>query len=262
MTTSKKENDLVDGAKIISSVLEACKPRPTSTDSAGDKNKYAVRFADEMAACFARDLGTKMKGISASGERSARSAIKAKQLDVNFSTPATGLALGVSLKSVHIREGGGSGRYTHNLKRNEEELRIEALGYHKRQPYAVMVGVLFLPMDSCTDGAEISSFASWVRHLRPYAGRGKPEDEPDTFEKIYLALYEPDGSDLRFFDVEADPPKKGLPRSTGELLDPSGRARRSLSYAEWVDAVHKTFLHRNHADFQWDDGDEDPLALE
>jgi hypothetical protein len=62
------------------------------------------------------------------------------------------------------------------LKRNEEELRIEASGYHKRQPYAVMAGILFLPFDACEDGKKNnpSSFGSWVRHLRPYAGRTAP----------------------------------------------------------------------------------------
>jgi hypothetical protein len=251
-----------DGASVISSVLKAAEPRPVSSGTASEKNKYAVRFADAMAECFARDLGAKLTGITASSERSAKSAIKAKQLDVNFSTPATGLALGISLKSVHIREGGGSGRYTHNLKRNEEELRIEALGYHKRQPYAVMVGVLFLPIDACTDGSAISSFASWVRHLRPYAGRIRPEDEPDRFEKLYLGLYETDGSDLTFFDVESDPPKRGVPKATGNLLDDTGRVRRALVYSEWLEAIYRVYLRRNNAEFKWADGDEDPLQPE
>ena len=37
------------------------------------------------------------------------------------------------------------------MKRNEEELRIEASGYHKRQPYTVMIGVLFLPFDGADE---------------------------------------------------------------------------------------------------------------
>ena len=65
-------------------------------------------------------------------------------MDINFSTPELWLALGISLKSVHLRDIKGAERYTHNMKRNEEELRIEASGYHKRQPYAVMIAVLFL----------------------------------------------------------------------------------------------------------------------
>src|SRR4029079_19349631 len=138
-------------------------------------------------------------------KRAAASVRGHKQLDVNFSTPQLGLALGSSLKSVHLREAAGGKRYTHNLKRNEEELRIEAAGYHKRQPYAVMVGVLFLPFDSCEDGKRNnpSSVGSWVRHLRPYTARSGPRDDDDRFERIYIALYEPDGSNLGFFDISA-----------------------------------------------------------
>ena len=154
-----------------------------------------------MATRIASDLFARLEDITATTKPTARSVRGAKQLDINFSTPELGLALGISLKSVHLRDVKGAERYTHNMKRNEEELRIEASGYHKRQPYAVMIAVLFLPFDSAEDGKNYhpSSFGSWVRHLRPYAGRLGPEDEIDKFEKIYIALYEPDGTDLRFF---------------------------------------------------------------
>src|SRR5688572_9378986 len=198
-----------DGAAVIAAVLKAAEPRPIQSSPEGEKIQYATRFADAMAEQIASDLEPNLRGIAATTKRTAGAVRGKKQLDVNFSTPEVGLALGISLKSVHIRDVGGSGRYTHNRKRNEEELRIEATGYHKRQPYAVMVGVLFLPFDSCDDGRRdnASSFGSWIRHLRPYTGRQDPEDETDKFEKIYIALYEPDGTDLKFFDVEWDPPK-------------------------------------------------------
>ena len=251
-----------DGATFISRVLAAAAPRPDRTDSWQKKNAYAVRFADAAASAMADDLSPRMRGVEASPKRVATSALGAKQLDVNFSTPATGLALGISLKSVHIRETSGAQRYTHNKKRNEEELRIEAIGYHKRQPYAVMVGVLFLPFDSCDDAkAGSSSFGSWVRHLRPYAGRSGPHDDVDRFEKIYIALYEPDGSDLRFFDVDSAPPRAGRPRCSGALFDESAGAspRRTLSYGEFIDAIHGAYLLRNNVEFFWDDGTEEPL---
>jgi hypothetical protein len=251
----------VDGAAVLQEVLSAAEPRPVYGDSQPERNKYAIRFADRMAVAIARDLSPKLRGIVASSERAAGSARGKKQLDINFSTPQLGLALGISLKSVHLRDSGSGKRYTHNLKRNEEELRIEATGYHKRQPYAVMIGVLFLPFDSCTDAKRDnpSSFGSWVRHLRPYAGRSGPRDDEDRFERIYIALYEPDGSDLRFFDGAADPPKSGRPRSDGPLHDEIGRCRRLLTYEEFLDCTYRDYLHRNSADFRWADGEEEPL---
>jgi hypothetical protein len=241
----------VGGALLIGRVLEEAGTRPERSDTSSVKNRYAVRFADSIATLIAGDLAGRFPGIAASTKRTAGSALTKKQLDINFSTPELGLVLGISLKSVHTRDVAGAGRYTHNMKRNEEELRIEAYGYHKRQPYAVMIGVLFLPADSCDDGKKEnpSSFGSWVRHLRPYTGRVEPTGSPDLFEKIYVGLYEPDGSELAFFDVQEAPPKQGRPA-------------RLLSYNEFLDAVYHTHLRRNHAEFQWSDGEEEPLAGE
>lgn len=246
----KKNQRAPDGATVIRHVLKAAGRRPKQSDPVGNKVLYATRFADAMAEQIASHLTPSLKGISATTKRTAGSVRGAKQLDVNFSTPQVGLALGISLKSVHIRDVGSSERYTHNRKRNEEELRIEATGYHKRQPYAVMVGVLFLPFDSCDDGKKDnpSSFGSWVRHLRPFAGRVEADDENDKFEKIYIALYEPNGGDLRFFDVQLDPPKKGRPKQV-------------LSYDEFLDAAYYAYLNRNAADFTWAEGEEDPLDI-
>lgn len=239
------------GVSVIREVLAASAPRPDRADPVGNKNQYAVRFADRMAERIAADLFERLEDITASTKRTAGSVRGKKQLDINFSTPRLGLALGISLKSVHLRDVGGGGRYTHNMKRNEEELRIEASGYHKRQPYAVMVAVLFLPFDSTEDGKRDnpSSFGSWVRHLRPYAGREQPDDEIDKFEKIYIGLYEPDGTALRFFDVQEAPPKNGKPSQT-------------LGYGEFLADVYHEYLRRNRAEFRWAEGDEEPLDIE
>ncbi|MFO1219701.1 MAG: hypothetical protein U1E89_15140 [Burkholderiaceae bacterium] len=257
-----------NGVEVIAQVLEAAGVRPGSESSRDAKNGYAIRFADAFASAMARDLAQRMPGIQASPKRGAAAVRGPKQLDVNFSTPQLGLALGISLKSVHIREGGGAGRYTHNMKRNEEELRIEASGYHKRQPYAVMIGVLCLPFDSCEDAKakqSSSSFGSWVRHLRPYTARHRPDDDADLFERLYVALYRPDGSDLRFFDIRAAPPRNGVPKLDGTLggdgtIDDI--PQRMLSYSEFLEAVYHVYLRRNALEFRWAEGDEEPIEPE
>lgn len=246
---------------VLKAVLAASPPRPTPTDGRTEKNNYAVTFADRIGMEFASDLRNRLPGIVASATRAAGAVAGKKQLDINFSTPEIGLGLGISLKSVHIREASGGQRYTHNMKRNEEELRIEAAGYHKRQPYAVMVGVLFLPFDSCTDARTnntSSSFGSWVRHLRPYTQRTGPQDELDKLEKIFIALYDPTGERMKFFDVQSDPPKNACPSEDGELHGIDGRPRRLLTYEEFLDAVYHGYLRRNSLEFNWADGSEDP----
>ncbi len=264
-TTRPKTSTHPDGPTVLRAVLASAEPRPSATASPQQKNLYAGRFATAMAATLARDLAVHFPGIEATASRSAQSMRATKQLDIGFSTPQLGLALGISLKSVHLREAAGSGRYTHNLKRNEEELRIEAAGYHRRQPYAVMVGILFVPFDSCTDARSArtsSSFGSWVRHLRPFAHRSGPHDEADCFERLYIGLYEPDGSDLAFFDIRTAPPKNGKPRRDGSLFgaaDQRGAPVRTLSYAELLREVRRCYLERNSVDFVWADGEKEPI---
>src|SRR5262245_43855863 len=97
-----------DGAHVIAAVLKASHPRPRRDDEVGEKNKYAVRFAEDMADRIAQNLSPRLKGITATTKRSARSVRGKKQLDINFSTPEVGLALGISLKSVHLRDVGGT----------------------------------------------------------------------------------------------------------------------------------------------------------
>ena len=249
------------GEAVLIAVLKHAQQRPRPRAKQTKKNQYAVRFATGMAAELVKDLVPRMRGIAATAKRTARSERGIKQLDVNFSTPSSGLVLGLSLKSVHIREPKPPQRYTHNMKRNEEELRIEASGYHKRQPYAVMIGVLFVPFDSCTDGKRQnpSSFGSWVRHLRPYTGRSGPHGEADRFERIFVALYEPDGSALMFFDVATAPPKNAKPRLDEGRRDSHERPRGLLSYSQFLDEMYEEYLRRNSAAFHWDDGSEAPL---
>ncbi|MEO7190253.1 MAG: hypothetical protein ABI051_04295 [Vicinamibacterales bacterium] len=262
-----KKGKARSGAEVIATVLKKAGSRPTIEDKQADKIKYAVRFAEWMATELASDLRPFFKDIAATTKREAGAAGGKKQLDVNFSTPSSGLALGISLKSVHLRDVGSGHKYGHNKKRNTEELLVEVTGYHRRQPYAVLVAILFLPDDSCTDGrkGKPSSFGSWVRHLRPHVGRVEPEDDIALFEKIYIALYDPQGTDLRFFDVESDPPKNAKPRANGPLFGEDlddWRPLRSMSYGEFLEAMQAEYLKRNPVTFKWADGEEEILPLD
>ena len=131
--------------------------RPGPTDRT--KNRYATHFANKMAILLANQLRPRFSeikpGPSGKGVESPSQALHGlKKLDVNYSTIQAGLGLGVSLKSVHVRDKNPRLRFTHNMKRNDEELRVEAAAYHQRQPYAVLVAVLMLPFEACDDGEE------------------------------------------------------------------------------------------------------------
>jgi uncharacterized protein (UPF0254 family) len=231
-------------------VLEASGPRPDGGNR-NDKNAYATRFANAMAICIANGLRRRFREFErikpspdGTGTESGALAVRGvKRLDVNFSDPKLGLGLGISLKSVHFRELEGARGYTHNMKRNDEELRTEASGYHQRQPYAVMVAVVFLPIDAYDVHQDArperpSSFGAWVQYLRPLAGRNEPHEDIQKFERVFIGVYDPAGSAMEFFDVTKPPPR-------------TGRPRYCYSYEEFLDEVHTTFARRNSLEFQW-----------
>lgn len=235
-------------------VLDAAAPRPPDAAASPserhrlseEKRTYATRFADKMAICIANGLRDRFPGIlpdenGRGVESPAQSVRGPKKLDVNYSTPQLGLGFGISLKSVHFREKTHRG-YIHNMKRNDEELRTEASGYHQRQPYAVMIAVVFLPSDASDDASprHPSSFGSWVKYLRPLAQRHAPHDDIARYERVFIGLYERNGEEMVFFDVEQAPPRTGRPRTI-------------LRYPEFLDEIEKTYLRRNSSEFEWAD---------
>jgi len=208
--------------------------------------KFAIIFAKHMGAAIAKALEANFPGIK-SGENPSRAVRGLKRVDVNYSTPEAGLGLALSFKSVHFGErDSGSVRFTHNMKRNDEELRVEATAHHLRQPYAVMVAVVFLPLESCADMAK-SSFASWVEYLWPLKGRTEPEDPPDRFELVFIGVYARDGSRLGFYEVGGDVP---CPRK--------GRPRRLLELGEFLQRIVETYDRRNGLDFFFEGEGRDP----
>jgi len=240
--------------QTLKDVLDAAAPRPADHAKtreerhklSEDKRTYATRFADKMAICVANGLRGRFPGVlpdeeGKGVESPAQSVRGPKKLDVNYSTQQLGLGFGISLKAVHFKEKEKRG-YIHNMKRNDEELRSEASGYHQRQPYAVMIAVVFLPDDACDDSTarHSSSFGAWVKYLRPLAQRQFAHEDIDRYERVFIGLYGRDGSNVEFFDVALAPPKRGRPKNL-------------LSYAGFLDEVEKTFLKRNVSDFEWAD---------
>jgi hypothetical protein len=150
------------------------------------------------------------------------------------------------VKTLNFRDA-RTNRYTKNYTRIDNELRAEAHDYHERQPYAVMVAVIFLPSDSCNDGSarDPSSFGQAIRIFRNRTDRDKPTDSDFLFERIFIGLYEAEGpsrGDVRFFDVENAPPRTGAPSDD-----------KLLTFSELVDRIKLTYDLRNNPPFEWAD---------
>jgi hypothetical protein len=224
-------------------------PDRSSIVSQAEKKNYAERFSRLLATKVANGLRPDFEGITpdAAGggqESRARTAKGFKKLDVNYSKPEIGLGLGVSIKTLNFKDA-ASRRYTKNFTRIDNELRAEAHDYHERQPYAVMIGVVFLPADSCDDASkrEPSSFGQAVRVFRLRGGREKPSDSAFLFERIFIGLYEHEGpnrGEVTFFDVAERPPKAGRPGSNA-----------MLSFERLITEIKKTYDARNNPPFEW-----------
>lgn len=219
------------------------------------KKNYAEILSRELARRFADALRSDFPGVlpdeSGRGQESkARTAKGVKKLDVNYSTVELGLGLGLSVKTINFPDA-ASGRYTKNYTRVDGELRAEASDYHVRQPYAVMVAVIFLPLDACDDARrEPSSFGQAIRVFRFRGGRDRPTDDPNLFEAVYVGLYDthPDTfGELGFFDVRAAPPKAGRPKAL-------------MGFPELLADIRRVYDARNSPVFEWADAGVEVLS--
>lgn len=250
----------------MSSVLEAVEPKPDVSASREAKHAYASRLSRALAVYVASALRPRYPHIlptedDVGHESSTGSATGRKRLDVKVWDERLGLELLVSIKTYSFRDWNGrtktAGRYTKNVQRNGMELKDEADVIHRRQPYAVMIALFFLPIDACDDGDPAasgdrgaSSFASIVRRLRLRQGRSidpgeRAFDRFDLTEKLYIGLYEYADVEkrgwLRFFDTADNPPRTGRP-SEGSL--------RTLD--ELAAEIQSLVRLRNTAGFDWE----------
>ena len=145
-----------------------------------------------------------------------------KRIDVVVAGELVGLQLGASLKGLNFRDD-ESGNFDKNLTGRLYELRDEVATVHRHLPHAFMVGIFFVPVDSCFDkGQAQSSFAHVVLELRRRAARD-PSDPThlDRCDFGAVGLYAPGApSDaergiergvVRFFPVDNRPPRRMLP---------------------------------------------------
>lgn len=207
-------------------------------DNRSEKKNYAQNLSAELALMIAECLrphypkGRLTPREDGTGQEfSIGAKLDSKKTDVGVWDDAAGLILGVSIKTYSFRDYHGAkaskpahlGRYQRNVKRNDMELRDEADVLHRRQPYAVLFALFFMPEDACWDGVSgHSSFAHAVFTFRKRAGRESADAvRSDLFEKVFIGLFT-DGGGLRFFDVEDAPPRNQPPANTialGQLIE-------------------------------------------
>jgi len=236
-------------------------PRPAPTADRDVKKNYAQRYSEAAAVLMARELRNFFPEVipnpdGTGGESAARTGKGVKKLDVNYSTTQLGLGLGVSIKTLNFRDA-GSKRYTKNATRIDNELRAEAMDYHDRQPFAVLVAIVLLPADACDDGdprrkrSSSSSFAHFVSVLRHRVGRSSPRNESQLFEKGFIGLYHHDGKQrgrVDFFELMATPPQFGPPAQFYDL-------------AGVISLIVNTYDDRNRVKRPWEEKSDEAVPF-
>jgi hypothetical protein len=229
----------------IHAELAAAEPRPPDDGARDKKKNYAQRLSQHLATKVANGLRTDFRGIlphkdGSRQESRARTGRGLKKLDVNYSTVELGLGLGVTIKTISFPS--ARGRFTKNYTRADNELRAEANDYHQRQPWAVLVGLIYLPTASLADG-KISSFGMAVKLFRYRANRANPSNQEDRLERIFIGVYEPQGErrgEDWYFDVLKNPPKRGRPVASDRL-----------TFEQMIEETKRTYDLRNNPPFKW-----------
>lgn len=230
-----------DDVPPLAGILAEIGPVHGETGDRADKKNYAERLSRQLAllvagrlrAVFPTARVTPLADGSGQEFRMGGS-LDAKKTDVAVWDDRAGLVLGVSIKTITARDA-KTRRYTKNVLRNDMELRDEADKLHRRQPWAVLAAVIFLPQDSAWDGrgdGASSSFAHAVFSFRKRAGRDSAHAARfDIFEQVYVGLFDGDGR-VGFFDVAEPPPRNQVPATL-------------LSLDQVIDRLHSAAKERH-----------------
>jgi hypothetical protein len=195
-------------------------PAASATPTTGAKRQYS----DDLSRVFSEALEQSMQTHFPSTFSGAGTGIPAasasgiKSIDVAFNIEGLFLAVGLSVKVVGLPEQGHG--YTHNLKRLTEEWTLEAVNYHRYMPYAIVVGLVFLPEDCMTDRVQVTSLSKALSTFAPYRGRLDHKDDLDLLEEIFVAVYKPDGpakGDVFFVSADAQLGPREIPRLSTRL---------------------------------------------
>lgn len=189
-------------ARIDDLIIQAIRdagPKPPDDAPQAQKNPWVGRLSNTLALAFAEELrqrgmaearpaGPGELGVSGA-ERRLAGGIGAKRVDVTWATEESGLLLACSVKTIMYRDA-QSGNFQKNLTNRRGDLTVEAVTLHRRFPYAVLSGWLFLDAQAAHDGTarRRSTFENAFPRLRLFTGRHDPAGREEQFERLYLLL--------------------------------------------------------------------------
>lgn len=195
--------------RLMTRALDGLRPK---ADYESRKQAYSQDMSAALAGALAEAArqrgmtGAQPDPAGTGTERRMAGGIGAKKVDVTWATEACGLILSASVKTINWRDG-GSGTFQKNLTNRRGDLLFEAVTLHRRFPYAVVLGFLFLDAAAQHDGTDRrgSTFANAHQRLALFTGRHDPGGRDEQFERLYVGLIDaqPAGSRADLFAVGA-----------------------------------------------------------
>ncbi|HEX6925385.1 MAG TPA: hypothetical protein VF167_08140 [Longimicrobiaceae bacterium] len=199
---------------LLINALNGLPPKPDDNAPRHLKQQYSQKVSEVVALAVAEELRHRgMRGarpappgvLGGSGaERRMSGGIGAKKVDVTWATEESGLLLAVSIKSINFRDG-RSNNFQKNLINRRGDMLMEAVTLHRRFPYAVIAGLIFLDKGAQTDDTlkRRSTFLNAHNRLRIFTGRGDPAGRDEQFEVLYILLLDasPFGSSVTAYEV-------------------------------------------------------------
>lgn len=185
----------------VAEAIKAIGPKPGQTVGREPKQKYAQSLSSALAVALAtalRDCG--LEGCRPAGpgeigtsgaEKRMAGGIGAKKVDVCWSTDESGLILALSIKTINFADG-KTHNYQKNLTNRRGDMLFESVTLHRRFPYAVIGGFLFLDWGAGQDGTtqRDSTLKNAHQHFRLFTGRVDPYAREEQLEKVFIVTYD------------------------------------------------------------------------
>ena len=208
-------DDLLVGA------VKAAGPKPDDDAPQALKNPWVGRLSNALAVAIAAEL--RERGMSearpgapgelglSGAERRLAGGTGAKKVDVTWATEESGLILACSVKTIMFRDK-GSGAFQKNLTNRRGDLLMEAVTLHRRFPYAVLAGFLFLDHHAADDHTprRRSTFENAFPRLRLFTRRPDPTGREEQFERLYLLLVDSNAFQPKVTCYEVNDPNTPL----------------------------------------------------
>ena len=184
---------------LLSGALAELPAKPGDDARQADKKAYSERVSKLLALAFGEEL--RRRGMpearpatpgtlgDSGAERRIAGGIGAKKVDVTWATEESGLILGISIKTINVRDA-KTRNFQKNLTNRRADMLMEAVTLHRRFPYAVLAGFFFLDKEAESDGTDKrrSTLLNAHARLRLFTGRNDPAGRDEQYEKLYLVL--------------------------------------------------------------------------